>query len=91
LEEVFSVLFVLGLYKEEKTLVTLKISPYTKVTLTFDFDFGLDHPVHGRYGEGALHREDRKKLSNKEIKIWSLARLGARHQDKLSDSLPVAI
>jgi hypothetical protein len=26
-------------------MVTLKISPYTNVTLTFDF--GLDHPVHG--------------------------------------------
>jgi hypothetical protein len=29
---------------------TLKISPYTNVTLTFDFDFGLDDPVHGVYG-----------------------------------------
>jgi hypothetical protein len=28
-------------------MVTLKISPYTNVTLTFDF--GLDHPVHGGY------------------------------------------
>jgi hypothetical protein len=27
-------------------MVTLKISPYTNVTLTFDFDFGLDHPLH---------------------------------------------
>jgi hypothetical protein len=27
---------------------TLKISPYTNVTLTFDF--GLDQPVHGGYG-----------------------------------------
>jgi hypothetical protein len=31
-------------------MVTLKISPYTKVTLTFDFGIGLDHPVHGGYG-----------------------------------------
>jgi hypothetical protein len=31
-------------------MVTLTISPYTNVTLTFDFDFGLDQPVHGRYG-----------------------------------------
>jgi hypothetical protein len=30
--------------------VTLKISPYTDVNLTSDFDFGLDHPVYGRYG-----------------------------------------
>jgi hypothetical protein len=29
-------------------LVTLKISPYTDVTLTFDF--GLDHLAHGGYG-----------------------------------------
>jgi hypothetical protein len=31
-------------------MVILKMSPYTNVTLTFDFDFGLDHPVHGGYG-----------------------------------------
>jgi hypothetical protein len=31
-------------------MVTLRISPYTNVTLTFDFDFGLDHPVHVGYG-----------------------------------------
>jgi hypothetical protein len=31
-------------------IVTLKISPCTDVTLTFNFDFGLDHPVHGGYG-----------------------------------------
>jgi hypothetical protein len=31
-------------------MVKLKISPCTNVTWTFDFDFGLDHPVHGRYG-----------------------------------------
>jgi hypothetical protein len=30
--------------------VTLNISPYTNVTLTFDFDFGLDHSIHGGYG-----------------------------------------
>jgi hypothetical protein len=35
-------------------MVTLKISPCTNVTLTFnfDFDFRLDHPVHGGYGRG---------------------------------------
>jgi hypothetical protein len=52
-------------------MVRLKISTYSNVTLTFDFDFGLDHFVHGDMGEGALHRKERKKLSNKEIKIWS--------------------
>jgi hypothetical protein len=31
-------------------MVTLKISPYTNVTLAFDFDFGLVHPIHGKYG-----------------------------------------
>jgi hypothetical protein len=31
-------------------MVTLKMLPYTNVTLTFGFDFGLDHPVHGVYG-----------------------------------------
>jgi hypothetical protein len=41
-------------------MVRLKISPYTNITLTFDFDFGLEHPVHGDMGEGALHRGERK-------------------------------
>jgi hypothetical protein len=31
-------------------MVTLKMLPYTNVTLSFDFDLGLDHPVHGGYG-----------------------------------------
>jgi hypothetical protein len=35
-------------------MVTLKFSPCTNVTLTFDFDFGLDNPVHGGYGWGDL-------------------------------------
>jgi hypothetical protein len=39
-------------------MVTLNISPCTNVTLTFHFDFGLDRPVHGDMGEGALHREE---------------------------------
>jgi hypothetical protein len=26
-----------------------KISPYTNVTLSFDFDLRLDHPIHGGY------------------------------------------
>jgi hypothetical protein len=40
---------VTEIWLEALLMVTLKISPYTNVTLTFDFDFGLDHPVHGRY------------------------------------------
>jgi hypothetical protein len=31
-------------------MITLKISPCTNATLTSDFDFGLDHPVHWGYG-----------------------------------------
>jgi hypothetical protein len=31
-------------------MVSLNISLYTKVTLTFGFVFGLDHPVRGGYG-----------------------------------------
>jgi hypothetical protein len=44
--------FHVALYASHVALpkVTLNISPYTKVTLTFYFDFGLDHPVHGGYG-----------------------------------------
>jgi hypothetical protein len=34
-------------------MVTLKILPYTNVTLTFDFDFRLDHPIHGGYELGS--------------------------------------
>jgi hypothetical protein len=47
--------FHVALYASHAALqmVTLKISPYTNVTLTFDFDFGLDHPVHGGYGWGS--------------------------------------
>jgi hypothetical protein len=50
-------------------VVTLKISPYTNVTLTFDF--GLDHSVHEVYGWGSPTPRRKKVLSNKEIKIWS--------------------
>jgi hypothetical protein len=32
------------------SMATLNISPYSNVTLTFGFDFALDHPVHGGYG-----------------------------------------
>jgi hypothetical protein len=47
------------------SMVTLKISPYTNVTLTLDFDFGLDHPVRGRYGWGS-HTPRRKKVIVKQ-------------------------
>jgi hypothetical protein len=41
--------FALHTYHAALPMVILKILPYTNVTLTFDFDFGLDHPVHGGY------------------------------------------
>jgi hypothetical protein len=34
-------------------MVTLEMSPCTNVTLTFNFDNGLDHLVHGGYGWGS--------------------------------------
>jgi hypothetical protein len=46
-------------------MVTLKLSPYTNVTLTFDFDFGLDHPVYGGYGWGSPTPR-RKKVTVKQ-------------------------
>jgi hypothetical protein len=57
-------------------MVTLRISSCSNVTLTFDF--GLDH------------REERKQLSNKEIKIWSWDPLETRHQDELAERPSVA-
>jgi hypothetical protein len=69
-------------------MVTLKISPYTNITLTFDFDFGLDYPVHGRYGRGSPTSK-RKKVIVKQTKINSGN--GARHQDELADIPSVAI
>jgi hypothetical protein len=50
--------------------VTLKISPYTNMTLTFDFDFGLDHSVHGGYGRGSPTLR-RKKVIVKHSKLKS--------------------
>jgi hypothetical protein len=43
-------------------MVTLKISPYTNVALTFDFDFGLDHLVHGGYGSGNPTQKRKKVI-----------------------------
>jgi hypothetical protein len=45
-------------------MVTSKISPYTSVTLTFDF--GLDHLFMGDMGDCTLYEEERMELSNKE-------------------------
>jgi hypothetical protein len=49
-------------------MVTLQISPYTNFTSSFDFDFGLDHPVHGGYGWGR-HTWRRKKVID-ELADW---------------------
>jgi hypothetical protein len=50
-------------------MITLKISPYTNVTLTFDFNFGLDHPVHGGYGWGSpIPRRKKSNCQTKKLK-----------------------
>jgi phosphoglycolate phosphatase-like HAD superfamily hydrolase len=41
-------------------MLALTISPYTNVTLAFDFNFGLDHPVQRDMGEGTLREEEIK-------------------------------
>jgi hypothetical protein len=47
-------------------MVTLTISPCTKVTLTFDS--GLDHPVHGGYGCGSPTPRRRSNCQTKKLK-----------------------
>jgi hypothetical protein len=47
-------------------MVTLKISPCTDETLTFDF--GLDHPVHGGYGRGSPTPRRRSNCQTKKLK-----------------------
>jgi hypothetical protein len=49
-------------------MVTLKISPCTNVTLTFEFDFGLDHLVHGRYGWGSPTPRRRSNCQTNKLK-----------------------
>jgi hypothetical protein len=50
-------------------MVTLTISPYTNVTLTSDFDSGLDHPVHGGNGGGhPIRRRNKVTVTQKKIK-----------------------
>jgi hypothetical protein len=44
------------------SMAILQISPYTNVTLTFDFDFGLDRPVHGGYGWRSLTPRRKKVI-----------------------------
>jgi hypothetical protein len=50
------------------SMVTLKILPYTNVTLVFYFDLGLVHPVHGGYGWGSPTPR-RKKVIVKQRKL----------------------
>jgi hypothetical protein len=71
-------------------MVTLKISPCTNVNLTFNFDFGLDHPVHGGWVREP-YTEKTKYLSNKKIRICLWAPLETRHQDKLPNRQSVAM
>jgi hypothetical protein len=63
-------------------MVTLNISPYTNVTLAFDFDFALYHPVHGGYGWGRPTWR-RKKVTVKQRKLKSGHE--PHHQDELAD------
>jgi hypothetical protein len=49
-------------------MVTLTNSPCTNVTLTFHFDFGLEHPVHGRYGWGRPTPRRRSNCQTKKLK-----------------------
>jgi hypothetical protein len=43
-------------------MVTLQISPYTNVTLTFDVNFGLDHPIRGGYGRAGPTPRRKKEI-----------------------------
>jgi hypothetical protein len=49
------------------------------VTLTFNFDFGLDLPVQGGYGWGSPTPRRRSNCQTKTLKS------GVRHQDELAD------
>jgi hypothetical protein len=49
-------------------MVTLEISPGTNVTLTFNFDFGLDHPLHGGYGWGSPTPRRRSNCQTNKLK-----------------------
>jgi hypothetical protein len=62
--------FHVALYASHAALpmVTLKISPCTRVTLTFDFDFGLDQPAQGGYGWGSLTPRRRSNCQTKKLK-----------------------
>jgi hypothetical protein len=50
-------------------MVTLKILPYTDVTLTLTL--GWITLFMGDMGEGALHEEEKSNCQTKKIKIWS--------------------
>jgi hypothetical protein len=47
-------------------MVTLRISPCTNMTLTFDF--GLDHPVQGGYGWGSSTQRRLSDCQTKKLK-----------------------
>jgi hypothetical protein len=68
-------------------MITSQISPCTNVTLTSDFDIGLDHPVHGGYGWGSPTPRRRSNCQTKKLKSG----YGARHQDELADRPSVAM
>jgi hypothetical protein len=47
---------------------TLKISSCTNVTLTYDFDIGVDYPVHGGYGWRSPTPRRRSNCQTKKLK-----------------------
>jgi hypothetical protein len=42
--------------------------PFTNVTMTSDFDFGLDHPAHGGYGRGRPTRTQKVTVKERKLK-----------------------
>jgi hypothetical protein len=57
-------------------MVTLKISPCINVTLTFDFHFGLEHPIHRGYGWGSPTPRRRSNCQTKTLKCGYGPHLG---------------
>jgi hypothetical protein len=70
--------------KKAFPMVTLKVSPYTNVILTFDFEFGLDHPVHEGYecGSPTLRRKKvNVKQRNKNLVMGPIGGPAPRRTD----------
>jgi hypothetical protein len=59
-------------------MVTLTMAPCTNLTLTFDFYFVLDRPVHGGYGWGSPTPRKRSNCQTKKLKWGSAPRRTGR-------------